>query len=146
MNMMILCFRSTPAPLCRKAAECLLSARFEAACRLEEAKTTWRLRRGALVIPAAGGSWSLGFRWAGRRAPLRHGPLLSTRWRPCRTQLVLRGGHGSLAVNSRALLSTGGRELSGKNDQKADTPQGDAFPVPGQGLFKFKELVSTSWL
>ncbi|XP_051935399.1 cardiolipin synthase (CMP-forming)-like [Hippocampus zosterae] len=143
--MIILCFRSPPAPLCRKAAEYLLSARFGAACRQEEVKTTWRLRRGTLVIPGPGGSWSLGLRWADLRAPRRLGPLLSTRRGPCRTQLVLRGGHGSLAVNSRALLSTGGREFRGKNDQKADTPQGEAFPVPGQGLFKFKELYENPW-
>ncbi|XP_077351880.1 cardiolipin synthase (CMP-forming) [Festucalex cinctus] len=140
--MMILCFRGTPAPLCRKAAECLLSARRGAACRLEAVTTTtatsWRLWRATPVT---------GLRGADGRARRRLGPVPSTSWRrPCGTLLVLRGGHGRLVVNSRALLSTGGQGLSGKRNQEAEgDTRGEAAPVPGQGLFKFKELYENPW-
>ncbi|XP_077438574.1 cardiolipin synthase (CMP-forming) isoform X2 [Vanacampus margaritifer] len=134
--MMLLCFRGNPAPLCRKAADCLLSARRGAACRLEATTTTtWRLLRAAPVT---------GLRGADGRPPFRLGPVPSTWWRPCRTLLVLRGGHGRLVVNSRSLLSTGGRGFSGKSNQEADT-QREANPVAGQGLFKFKELYENPW-
>ncbi|KAM9809168.1 cardiolipin synthase (CMP-forming) [Syngnathus typhle] len=140
--MMILCFRNTPAPLCRKAVECLLLARRGAARGLELA--TWRLQRATPVRAAGGGSWSFGLRGADCRAPCRLGPLPSTWWRTCGSLLVLRGGHRCSAVNSWAPLSTGGRGLSGKNNQQGDT-EGKPAPVPGQGLFKFKELYENPW-
>ncbi|XP_061546036.1 cardiolipin synthase (CMP-forming) [Phycodurus eques] len=144
--MMILCFRSTPAPLCRKAAECLLSVRRGAACRLEASSSSSSRRLGRAPVTAAGGSSrTVGLRGLDDRAPCRLGPLPSTRWRPCGTLLVLRGGRGRVADNSPALLSTGGRGHTGKINQGTSDRQREAAPVPGQGLFKFKELYENPW-
>ncbi|XP_057704456.1 cardiolipin synthase (CMP-forming) [Corythoichthys intestinalis] len=136
--MIVLCFRTSPAPICRKATECLLSARRGAASSLEAA--TWRLGR-APVTAADGRVRTFGL----SGTSCRLGPLPSTWWRPCRTLLVLRGSRSRLAVNSRALLSTGGRGLSGKSNQEASDKPGEATTVPGQGLFKFKELYENPW-
>ncbi|XP_061693042.1 cardiolipin synthase (CMP-forming) [Syngnathoides biaculeatus] len=137
--MMVLCFRSTPAPLCRKAAECLLSARRGAASRLEA--SSWRLGR-APVSGVGGSSRTLGLGGLDGRAPFSLGSLPSKWWRPCGTLLVLRGGR-----DSQALLSTGGRGLSGKINQETSNRVREAapVPVPGQGLFNFKELYENPW-
>ncbi|XP_077585892.1 cardiolipin synthase (CMP-forming) [Stigmatopora nigra] len=136
--MIILCCRSSPAPICRKAAECLLSARRGAASRVEA--STWRLGRTPVTVAEVSG------RTSGLRGTLcRFGPPPSTCWRPCGTLIVLRGNRGRLAVSSRALLSTGGRGVSGKNNQEASDKPGEAASVPGQGLFQFKELYENPW-
>ncbi|XP_054655190.1 cardiolipin synthase (CMP-forming) isoform X3 [Dunckerocampus dactyliophorus] len=144
---MILCFLSTPAPLCRKAANCLLSARCAAACRLEEA--SWRHRRTPVTAArlsqstAGSNSWSIGRRGADSRSPcclIRRGVVQPSTWRLCGDVLLHHGGHSRLAVNFRSLLATGARGLCGKNNEAPDRPSEDP-QVPGQGLFKFKELL-----
>nr|XP_057915057.1 cardiolipin synthase (CMP-forming) [Doryrhamphus excisus] len=146
---MILCF--TPAPLCRKAANCLLSARCAAACRLEEA--SWRHKRTPVTAArlsqstTGSSSWSFGLRGADSRLPcclIPRGVAQLSTWRLCGDVLVHHGGHSRFAVNFRSLLATGARGICDKNNKRPDGPSKDP-PVPGQGLFKFKELYENPW-
>ncbi|XP_061913816.1 cardiolipin synthase (CMP-forming) [Entelurus aequoreus] len=153
---MLYCFRSTPVPLCRKAADCLLSVRCTAACRRGEA-ASWRQRRTAVTgrtLAQSAAGWSatnsanFGLVGADGRSPcclMRRGVLQPSAWRPCGAVLVHHGGHGRLAVNFRYLLAAGARGLCGKNNPEAPDRPSEDPPAPGQGLFKFKELYENPW-
>ncbi|XP_061767359.1 cardiolipin synthase (CMP-forming) isoform X2 [Nerophis ophidion] len=147
---MISCFRSSPAPLCRRAADCLLPVRCTAACRRGEAAASWRQRRSAVTgrtLAQSAAGWSatnsanLGLVGADGRSPcclLRRGGVQPSAWRLCGAVLVHHGGHG---VNFRYLLAAGTRGLCGKNHPGAPDRPSEDPPAPGQGLFKFKELL-----
>lgn len=155
---MMMCFRRISAPMCRNAANvrCLVSARGEGVCRLEPA--SWRHRHTPVAQYArlkqspVSGSWLLNLKGTDGRVACWSGILQQVKTTPWHAQgtglPVYRGGHERSAAGFRSLLLPSARGLcTGKNEETPDsspaTDRGDVRPVPGQGLFKFKELVST---
>lgn len=149
MMMMTTCSRMIPAPFRRSSADVrgLVSARCVSACWLE--RPSWRHRRAP--VPArfspVGGSWVLRLKGTDTRAVFWAGKLHNVEHTTCQPLLPHRGGHGRSAVDFRSFLSNGARGLCSRNSKETpDSPpaaeQNEAAPVPGEGLFKFKELVS----
>lgn len=139
--MMTACFRRISAPL-RRAAPC----GFE--------PTSWRLahapvaERARHTQPQVSGSCVLRLRWADGRVSCWTGTLQRVHRDPYRAG----GGHerSAAAASFRCVLTPGARGLCSR--KREETPQGvpveqrgDTGPVPGQGLFKFKELYENPW-
>ncbi|KAM4597634.1 cardiolipin synthase (CMP-forming)-like [Polymixia lowei] len=141
--MLLLCIRESRVLLCARgtveSVRCLVAARCASVCRLEPA--SWRHARTPVTECVR---------------QRRFGPSPSckdTRWSgltPRGTLSLHRGGHERSVASFRSLLAPGSRGLcSGKPQQPGDGPQtadrSEASPVPGQGLFKFKELYENPW-
>uniref|UniRef100_A0A668AZI8 cardiolipin synthase (CMP-forming) n=1 Tax=Myripristis murdjan TaxID=586833 RepID=A0A668AZI8_9TELE len=163
---MFLCFRGSRAPLCSSgtvaAVRCWVAARQASVCRLEGA--SWRNRHtpvtecARLKPSAPNGSWLLRLKLRGSactdsRASCWYGissegaPRL---WHAHGALCLHRRGHERSVASLRSLLSPAARGLcSGKpQEPREDAPpsdRGEASPVPGQGLFKFKELYENPW-
>ncbi|XP_076599861.1 cardiolipin synthase (CMP-forming) isoform X1 [Chaetodon auriga] len=155
---MMMCFRRISAPLCRNAANvrCLASAR--GVCRLEPA--SWRHRHtpvtehSRLKQSPVSSSWLFSLNGTDGRVACWSGILQqvkATPWHAHGTGLpVYRGGHERSAASFRSLLLPSARGLcTGKTEEKPDSPpaadRNEVRPVPGQGLFKFKELYENPW-
>lgn len=149
--MMTMCFRRISAPLCRNASFRLASAR----CAGEPA--SWRHRRTPVAESAklaqspVSGSRLFTLKATDNRVTCWSGILQQVKATPWHAQGAVlgghRGGHERSVASFRSLLSPKARGLcSGKTKEAPDsspaTDQNEASPVPGQGLFKFKELVS----
>lgn len=156
VKMMTLCFRGISAPLCRNTnVRCLVSARSAPVCLLEP--VSWRLRYtpvtefARLKRPPVSGSYLARLKGTDSRVACWSGVLQQGKQTPWHVQgpiPMTQGGHERHAASFRFLLSPRARGLcSGKTDEKPDTStgeeRGDSGTVPGHGLFKFKELVST---
>uniref|UniRef100_UPI003AAAFC3D cardiolipin synthase (CMP-forming) n=1 Tax=Centroberyx gerrardi TaxID=166262 RepID=UPI003AAAFC3D len=160
--MLFLCFRKSHVSLCSRGVRCLVAARSASVCRLEPA--SWRNRHTPVTecprlkqsVPS--GSWlfrlklrssacadSRGSCWSGIMPEVTPRP-----WHAHGTLSLHRGGHGRSVASFRSLLSPGARGLcSGKPQEPPEgSPAADrseAGSVPGQGLFKFKELYENPW-
>ncbi|KAM6915810.1 cardiolipin synthase (CMP-forming) [Xenentodon cancila] len=160
------CFRWVSAPLFRGVASLpsLLPAR---ACRHEPA--LWRHRHSpvtelaGLVRSQVSGSWLSRLQWTDGRVACWGGILQQVKLTPKLANgaaLVHPGGHQRSPATFRSALSLGARGLcSGKAEEAArgpapaDREDGGPVPVPGpaqgqvpgQGLFKFKELYENPW-
>ncbi|XP_028279937.1 cardiolipin synthase (CMP-forming) [Parambassis ranga] len=157
--MMTTCFLRLSAPLCRNAANVssLVSARGASVCRLEPG--SWRLRHTPVIECARlkqlqeRGSWYFRLKWTDSRSPSWAGILQQVKRTSCLTRgsvLLYRGGHERSASSFRALLSPGARGLCSRKTEEAPdkspaTDRGEDGAVPGQGLFKFKELYENPW-
>ncbi|KAM7408329.1 hypothetical protein PAMA_002163 [Pampus argenteus] len=145
---MMMCFR--------RDVRWFVSARCAGAYWLERA--SWRhvhtpvIEGARSVQPPVSGSWISGLRTDSRVA--RGSRILQqvkqTPWYAHGNHLLYRGGHERSAAGFRYLLSSGARGLcSGKHKETPDSsPAADrteAAPVPGHGLFKFKELYENPW-
>lgn len=126
---MMMCLRNVSGPLWRNAA------------------TVRRLASaGALPLRVAA---SRRHAPAADYAPLTRSPVCGGLLRLKGDALPHRGGHGRSAAGLRSPLLRGARGLcSGKAEGTPDSARpGDrnqgGDPLPGEGLFKFKELVST---
>lgn len=154
---MTMCLRRIPAPLCRNAASvrCAVSTRGAAVCWLEPA--SWRHRHtpvseGArLKLSPVSGSWQIRLKGTDSRVSCWTGILQQVKATPWDARgtvpPVYPGGHARSVASFRSVVSPPARGLcSGKAEETpGSTGAGDrneASPVPGQGLFKFKELVS----
>ena len=146
--MMTTCFRRISAPLLYN-----VPARCAGVCRLEPA--LWRLGHMPVTEcarfqqPQLNGSWLFGLKWAESRLACRSGILQQikqTPWHARGTVLVYRGGHERSAASFRPLLSLRARGLCSGKSEKAPENREEGGVVPGQGLFKFKELVSVELL
>lgn len=150
VGMMITCFRCVSAPLLRHAAT-LSRPPAGRLCRHEPA--LWRLGHAPvsefsrLPRPQVCGSRLLGLKCAEGRTAC-WGEVLRL---PGETALRYPGGHGRSAASFLSLLTpSGARGLCSQKVKEAAPPPGssatadreEAGPIPGQGLFKFKELVS----
>ncbi|XP_076016577.1 cardiolipin synthase (CMP-forming) [Genypterus blacodes] len=83
--------------------------------------------------------------WSGFLPGVKPGP-----WDAQGAALLYRGGHWRSLGGSRSALPPGARELcSGKGQEGPKDPpaadRSDDSKVPGQGLFKFKELHENPW-
>ncbi|KAM3863088.1 cardiolipin synthase (CMP-forming) [Diretmus argenteus] len=153
---MFLCFRLSHVPPCLRGS---VAARV---CRLEPA--SWRSRHTPVTEYArlkqsvqSGGSWLFRLRSSAcadsRVVSCCNGIVPGATPRPWRAHGTLplnRGGRERSVANFRSLLSPGKRGLcSGKPQDPPDgSPTADhkeAGSVPGQGLFKFKELYENPW-
>lgn len=147
---MMMCFR--------RDVRWFVSARCAGACWLEGA--SWRHRHTPVtggprsIQPPVTGSWISGLRGTDSRVACWPGILQQvkpTPWHAYGTALLYRGGHErSSAASFRSLLSSGARGLcSGKHEETPVSPpaadRAEGAPVPGQGLFKFKELYENPW-
>ncbi|XP_030298806.1 cardiolipin synthase (CMP-forming) isoform X2 [Sparus aurata] len=158
--MMTMCLRRIPAPLCRNAASvrCAVSTRGAAVCWLEPA--SWRHRHtpvseGArLKLSPVSGSWQIRLKGTDSRVSCWTGILQQVKATPWDARgtvpPVYPGGHARSVASFRSVLSPPARGLcSGKAEETpGSTGAGDrneASPVPGQGLFKFKELYENPW-
>uniref|UniRef100_UPI0037E81687 cardiolipin synthase (CMP-forming) n=1 Tax=Semicossyphus pulcher TaxID=241346 RepID=UPI0037E81687 len=158
--MMMMCFGRISAPLCRSAANArgLASARCAGVCWLEPA--SWRHRHTPVTEYAkvkqspVSGTWLLRHKGTDSRGACWSGILQQVKTSPWQAQgtvfPVYRGGHERSVASFRSLLSPNSRGLcSGKtNETPESSPAADrneATPVPGQGLFKFKELYENPW-
>ncbi|XP_078129001.1 cardiolipin synthase (CMP-forming) [Sander vitreus] len=157
--MMMMCFRRPSAPLCRNAANvrCLLSAQCAGVCRLEPA--SWRHRHTPVTDCArvkqspVSGSWVFRVNGTDSRVACWSGILQqvkATPWHAQGTVLLHQGGHQRSVTSFKSLLSPKARGLcSGKTKETPDTSpaadRNEASPVPGEGLFKFKELYENPW-
>ncbi|KAM4600027.1 cardiolipin synthase (CMP-forming) [Fundulus diaphanus] len=149
--MIATCLGRISAPLFRKAAS--IPERWTGVCRLGPG--IWRLGQppatvsARLTQPRLSGSWLFKLKWTdcrgacfsrsiqgGKRSGLARG-----------SALVHRGGLGRSAAAWRPLSLPGGRGLSSKKTEEApDSPAAaDKDTVPGEGLFKFKELYENPW-
>lgn len=149
-----MCFRRISAPLCRS----LVSARGAGVCRLEPA--SWRHRHTPVNecarLEQSPLSGSCLFRLSGadgRVACWTSGQVKATaRHAQGNVLPVYRGGHERSVASFRAAFAPQTRALcSGKTEKDPESSpaaaaeQSDASPVPGQGLFKFKELYENPW-
>lgn len=154
--MTTMCFRRISAPLCRNANVRLASARCAGMCWLEPA--SWRHRHtpvtecAKLTQSPVSGSRLFRLKAADSRVACWSGILQqvkATHWHAQGAVLpVYQGGHERSVASFRSLLSPKARGLcSGKTKETPDSSpaadRNEASPVPGQGLFKFKELVRT---
>ncbi|XP_072246672.1 cardiolipin synthase (CMP-forming) [Leuresthes tenuis] len=148
--MMTTCFRRISAPLLYNAAN--VPARCAGVCRLEPA--LWRLgympvtECARLQQPQLNGPWLLGLKWTESRLACRSGILQQikrTPWHARGTVLVYRGGQERSAASFRPLLSLRARGLCSGKSEKAPENREEGGVVPGQGLFKFKELYENPW-
>ncbi|XP_008296217.1 cardiolipin synthase (CMP-forming) [Stegastes partitus] len=151
--MMTTCFQRISAPLRRSAP----SVRRAAVCGLEPA--SWRLahtpvpERARCTQPPVSGSCLLRLRWTDGRVSCWSGILQQVnRTHGCALQY--RGGHerSAAATSFRCVLTPGARGLCSSSKKSEETPEsgpveqrGDTGAVPGQGLFKFKELYENPW-
>ncbi|XP_051815664.1 cardiolipin synthase (CMP-forming) [Acanthochromis polyacanthus] len=147
--MMTACFQRISAPLLRNAA----NVRRAALCGFEPA--SWRLthtpvlERTRHTQPQVSGSCLLRLQWTDGRVSCWTGILQRVEPAPYRG----RGHEGSAAAASfRCLLTPGARGLCSSSRKSEETPEsvpveqrGETGPVPGQGLFKFKELYENPW-
>lgn len=134
---------------------CLVSPRCAGVCLLEPA--SWR-HRSAPVTECArlkrsqvSGSWLARLKGTDSRVACWSGVFQQVK--PSNrhehgTLLLYRGGHERSAAGFRSLLSPNARGLcSEKTKETPESPataeRTDASTVPGHGLFKFKELVSS---
>ncbi|XP_041644749.1 cardiolipin synthase (CMP-forming) [Cheilinus undulatus] len=158
--MMLMSFRMISAPLCRYAANArgVTSARCAGVCWLEPA--SWRHRHTPVKAYSkvkrfpVSGSWLLGLKVTDSRFSCWSGILQQVKATPWHAQgtvvSIHRGGHERSVASFRSLLSPKARGLcSGEsNETPRGKPAGDrneASPVPGHGLFKFKELYENPW-
>ncbi|CAK6978147.1 cardiolipin synthase (CMP-forming) [Scomber scombrus] len=142
---MMMCFR--------RDVRWFVSARSAGALCLEG--TSWRHRHTPVtggsrtVQPPVNGSWIFRLSGTDSRVACTSGilqQLKPTPWHAHGHALLYRGGHERSAASIRSLLSPGARGLcSGKPKETPESPREEdrteAAPVPGQGLFKFKELL-----
>ncbi|XP_035519319.1 cardiolipin synthase (CMP-forming) [Morone saxatilis] len=153
---MMMCFRRVSAPLCRNAANVRCLARGAAMCRLEP--VSWRHALtpvnecARLRQSPVSGSWPP--RGTESRVACWSGILQQVKTTPWHAQgavsPVYWGGHERSVAGFRSLLYPSARGLcSGKTKETPDnSPAADgneASPVPGHGLFKFKELYENPW-
>ncbi len=155
--MITTCFRRVSAPLCRNVANVRygVSARGTGARWLEPA--SWRRRHTPVTECAklkqspVSGLWLFRLKGTESRVSCWSGLLQQAKATPWHTQEtvipVYRGGRGSSLAGFRSLQCPKARGLcSGKTKETPDsspaTGRDGASPVPGHGLFKFKELVS----
>ncbi|TKS86070.1 Cardiolipin synthase (CMP-forming) [Collichthys lucidus] len=130
-------------PLCRS----LLSARGAGVCGLEPA--SWRHTHtpvnecARLKQPPVSGSCLF------RLSRVACWQVKATPWHAQGNVLhVHRGGHERSVARFRAALAPQARALcTGKTEKtpESNPEQSEASPVPGQGLFKFKELYENPW-
>ncbi|XP_062285901.1 cardiolipin synthase (CMP-forming) [Scomber scombrus] len=146
---MMMCFR--------RDVRWFVSARSAGALCLEG--TSWRHRHTPVtggsrtVQPSVSGSWIFRLSGTDSRVACTSGilqQLKPTPWHAHGHALLYRGGHERSAASIRSLLSPGARGLcSGKPKETPESPREEdrteAAPVPGQGLFKFKELYENPW-
>ncbi|KAM3606020.1 uncharacterized protein V6R79_009377 [Siganus canaliculatus] len=146
--MMMMCFRRVSAAKVR----CLVSARAAAGvCWLEPA--SWRHRHTPVTDslwmkrpPGHGSGLFSGFSGPDSRV----GVLQQVRAAPWHAQGTVRGVHERSGRDFRSVLTPKVRGLcSEKTKETADgSPVGErneGSPVPGHGLFKFKELYENPW-
>ncbi|XP_044071001.1 cardiolipin synthase (CMP-forming), partial [Siniperca chuatsi] len=152
-------FRRISAPLFRNSANVrsLVSARCAGVCWLEPA--SWRHRHTPVTECArlkqspVSGSRLFRLKGTDSRVACWSGILQQVKARPWHAQetvLLYRGGQERSVASFRSLLSPKARGLcSGKTKETPDSsPVADgneASPVPGHGLFKFKELYENPW-
>lgn len=136
------------ALLCRRAANTPwgVPARCAGVSWLEPA--SWRLRHTPVTECTRLKEFQVGLKWTDGRVACWRGLLQQvkqTPWDKQGTELLYRGGHERSAASFRSLLSPNARGLcSGKSEETPDKkPDLGEGAVPGHGLFKFKELVST---
>ncbi|XP_070697653.1 cardiolipin synthase (CMP-forming) [Pempheris klunzingeri] len=158
--MKMMCLRRISAPLCRNAANvrCLSSSRRADVCWLEPA--SWRRRHTPVTECARlkqsplSGSWLLRLKGTDSSAACCRGILQQLKGTPRHEQAALlpvaRGGHERLVPSFRSLLCPTARGLcSGNAKETPESPtaadRSEASAVPGQGLFKFKELYENPW-
>lgn len=155
--MMIMCFRRISAAA---SVRRVVSVRGGGVCRLHSA--AWRHRHtvtdtpvnvcGRLKEPPVSCSWVFRINGSDSRIPCWSGIFQRrkvTLWHAQGTVLSLcRGLHERSVASFRSLQSSKARGLCSGNPK--ETPGGspttnrkETSSVPGQGLFKFKELVST---
>ncbi|XP_023249280.1 cardiolipin synthase (CMP-forming) [Seriola lalandi dorsalis] len=147
---MMMCFRRIAN------VRSLVSPRSAGVCWLEPA--SWRHRQTPVTECArlkrsqVSGSWLVRLKGTDSRVGCWSGILPQvkpTGWHEQGTVLLYRGGHERSAASFRSLLSPNARGLcSGKKETPDSSPAADrpeAGAVPGQGLFKFKELYENPW-
>ncbi|XP_041866249.1 cardiolipin synthase (CMP-forming) isoform X2 [Melanotaenia boesemani] len=148
--MMTTCFRRIPKPLLRNGAN--FPALSASVCRLEP--PLWRLRHTPvtectrLTQPQLSGSWLFGLKWTESRVSYWSGILPQVRQTPRIARgsvFEYRGGHNRSTVSFRSLLPPRARGLCSGKTEKAPQNRDEAGVVPGQGLFKFKELYENPW-
>lgn len=152
-----MCFQRVSALLYQKAAtvRCAGVARSTAVCLFEP--VSWRHRHtpvtecARLKHPLVSSSWLLGLKGTDTRVGCWSGIFQCVKPASRHAQgdvLSYRGGHERSAAAYLALRSPGARGLCSGNTEepKAELKDrsGDS-PVPGQGLFKFKELYENPW-
>ncbi|XP_070772299.1 cardiolipin synthase (CMP-forming) [Enoplosus armatus] len=156
--MMMLCFRRISAPLCRNTTanvRSLVSARRAGVCWHEPA--SWRHRHTPVTecarlkqSPVSSRLFRLNGTngrvacWSGILQQVK-----ATTWH-AQQSFCTGGGHERSVASFRSLLSPKARGLcSGKTKETPDSSpaadQNEAGAVPGQGLFKFKELYENPW-
>ncbi|XP_035461392.1 cardiolipin synthase (CMP-forming) [Scophthalmus maximus] len=143
------------------------TARCAGVCWLDAA--SWRHGRAPVAdgarlgrSPPATGPWLVRLRGTDSRGVTCWSdvmqPVRPTAWNQTRVaSLPHRGGHERSALSLRSVLYPGARALcSGKTNETPDSPPAagagagaadrtEAGAVPGQGLFKFKELYENPW-
>uniref|UniRef100_A0A3P8T6L2 Cardiolipin synthase (CMP-forming) n=1 Tax=Amphiprion percula TaxID=161767 RepID=A0A3P8T6L2_AMPPE len=148
--MMTACFQRIFAPLRRNAANMRRAAPYgfePASWRLAHTPVAERARH---TQPQVSGSCLLRLRWTDGRVPCWTGILQRVHRAPYRG-----GGHErSAAASFRCVLTPGARGLCSGSRKSEETPESVPVeqrgetgpgPVPGQGLFKFKELYENPW-
>ncbi|XP_074531914.1 cardiolipin synthase (CMP-forming) [Halichoeres trimaculatus] len=161
--MMMMCLRRISAPLCHNAARGLTSARCGGVCWLEPA--SWRHRHTPVSgyakvkqMPVSG-SWLPRLKGTDGPVSCWSGILQQVNATPWTAQglviPVYGRGHERSVASFRSLLSPSARGLtarglcSGKSKEAPENSpaadQNEASPVPGHGLFKFKELYENPW-
>lgn len=148
----MMCFRRISAAA---NVRWLVFARGAGVCGLDTA--AWRHRHiavtecGRLKEPPVSGSWVFRLKGTDSRVACWSGIPQQIKVTPCHARgtvlSVYRGVHERSVASVRSLLSPEARGFcSGKAKETADrSPAADRnedAPVPGHGLFKFKELVS----
>nr|XP_046258183.1 cardiolipin synthase (CMP-forming) [Scatophagus argus] len=158
--MMMTCFRRISAPICRNAANvrCLVSARSAGVCWLEP--PSWPRGRTPVTEgvrlgqSAVNGSWLLRLKGTDSRVACWSGILQQVKATPWHAQGTVLPGypgvHDKSVAGFRSLLCLRARGLcSGKTKETTDSSpaadRNEASPVPGHGLFKFKELYENPW-
>lgn len=150
----MMCFRRISAAA---NVRWLVSARGAGVCRLDTA--AWRhahapvTESGRLKEPPVSGSWVFGLKGTESRVACWTGTLRRIQMTPWRAQgtvrSVYRGVHERSVASVRSLLSSKARGLCSGNDKEiadrspAAADRNEDGSVPGHGLFKFKELVSS---
>ncbi|XP_051284695.1 cardiolipin synthase (CMP-forming) [Dicentrarchus labrax] len=155
---MMMCFRRMSPPLCRNAANVRCLARGAGVCWLEP--VSWRHgltpvnECARLKQSPVSGSWLLRLKGTESRVSCWSGILQQVKATPWHAQgaasPVYWGGHERSVASFRSLLYPKARGLcSGKTKETPDSSpaadRNEASPVPGHGLFKFKELYENPW-
>nr|XP_020511005.1 cardiolipin synthase (CMP-forming) [Labrus bergylta] len=153
---MMMCLPRMSASLCRNVSgRGVTSARGAGVCWLEPA--SWRHRHTPVTECAkvkqspASGLWLLRLKGTDSRFACWSGILQQVKVTPWQAQGT--GGHERSEVSVRSLLSPRARWLcSRKSEETPETSppaaaadRNEANPVPGHGLFKFKELYENPW-